>query len=87
MVISTVEDWAERELRPAVLRTERERLAAKVAAGEALAALTRALVVARAGRGPAGDDTARLHARSGLFVLVQAQSADVRAAQPAELAH
>ncbi|MEU7904924.1 acyl-CoA dehydrogenase family protein [Actinoplanes sp. NPDC049118] len=63
-----------------------ERLDAKVASGEALAALTRALVVARAGRGLTGDDTAQLHARSALFVLVQGQSADVRRAQLAHLA-
>ncbi|MEV8516029.1 acyl-CoA dehydrogenase family protein [Dactylosporangium sp. NPDC051484] len=63
-----------------------ERLATKVASGEALATLTRALVIARAGRGLAGDDTAQLHARSALFVLVQGQSADVRQAHLAHLA-
>lgn len=63
-----------------------ERLATKVASGEALSVLTRALVVARAGRGLAGDDTAQLHARSALFVLVQGQTADVRQAQLAQLA-
>ncbi|GLW29254.1 acyl-CoA dehydrogenase family protein [Actinoplanes regularis] len=63
-----------------------ERLATKTASGEALATLTRALVVARAGRGLAGDDTAQLHARSALFVLVQGQSPDVRRTQLAELA-
>jgi len=62
-----------------------ERLATKVDSGEALATLTRALVVARAGRSLAGDDTAQLHARSALFVLVQGQSADVRHAQLAHL--
>jgi hypothetical protein len=61
-----------------------ERLAAKVAIGEALATLTRALLAARSGRGLALDDTAQLHARSALFVLVQGQSADV---QEAQLAH
>lgn len=64
-----------------------ERLATKVASGEALATLTRALVVARSGRGLADDDTAQLHARSALFVLVQGQSADVRQAQLTHLAH
>jgi len=63
-----------------------ERLATKVASGEALATLTRALLVARSGRGLADDDTAQLHARSALFVLVQGQSADVRHAQLAHLA-
>ncbi|WP_436534540.1 acyl-CoA dehydrogenase family protein [Actinoplanes sp. HUAS TT8] len=58
-----------------------ERLATKVASGEALAAITRALVVARAGRALTGADTAQLHARSALFVLVQGQSADTRHAQ------
>jgi hypothetical protein len=63
-----------------------ERLATKVASGEALATLTRALVVARAGRSLTGDDTAQLYARSALFILVQGQNADVRRAQLAELA-
>ncbi|GIG19542.1 acyl-CoA dehydrogenase [Cellulomonas chitinilytica] len=63
-----------------------ERLATKVASGDALTTLTRALVVARSGRGLADDDTAQLHARSALFVLVQGQSADVRHAQLAHLA-
>jgi alkylation response protein AidB-like acyl-CoA dehydrogenase len=63
-----------------------ERLATKVASGEALSAITRALLVSRSGRGLAGDDTAQLHARSALFVLVQGQTADVRGAQLAELA-
>ncbi|WP_156750304.1 acyl-CoA dehydrogenase family protein [Mycobacterium sp. 852013-50091_SCH5140682] len=58
-----------------------ERLAAKVAIGDALATLTRALVVARSGRGIRLDDTAQLHARSALFLLVQGQSAAVRTAQ------
>lgn len=59
----------------------RERLAAKVAIGDALSALTRALLVARSGRGLGLGDTAQLHARSALFLHVQGQSADVRAAQ------
>jgi hypothetical protein len=63
-----------------------ERVATKVATGEALAVITRALVVARSGRGITLDDTAQLHARSALFLLVQGQSADVRDAQLARLA-
>ncbi|MGV9823250.1 acyl-CoA dehydrogenase family protein [Nocardia xishanensis] len=63
-----------------------ERLATKVASGEALSAITRALLVARSGRGLGGDDTAQLHARSALFVLVQGQTADVRRAQLTNLA-
>lgn len=58
-----------------------ERLATKAASGEALSTITRALIVARSGRSLAGDDTAQLYARSALFVLVQGQTADVRAAQ------
>ena len=58
-----------------------DRLALKVASGEALGVLTRALVVARSGAGVTGDDTAQLHARSALFVLVQGQTAAVREAQ------
>ncbi|MGW6129086.1 acyl-CoA dehydrogenase family protein [Cellulomonas sp. NPDC055163] len=63
-----------------------ERIATKVASGEALSVLTRALLVARSGRGLADDDTAQLHARAALFVLVQGQDADVRHAQLAHLA-
>jgi hypothetical protein len=63
-----------------------ERVATKVATGEALGTITRALVVARSGRGISLDDTAQLHARSALFLLVQGQSADVRDAQLAGLA-
>ncbi len=63
-----------------------ERLATKVASGEALATLTRALVISRTGRGLADDDTAQLHARSALFVLVQGQTAAVRHAQLDQLA-
>ncbi|PPJ25443.1 hypothetical protein C5E41_19500 [Nocardia nova] len=62
-----------------------DRLAVKVAVGEALSAITRALLIARSGRGLAGDDTAQLYARTALFLLVQGQSADVRRAQLAEL--
>ena len=63
-----------------------ERVATKVATGEALGTITRALIVARSGRGISLDDTAQLHARSALFLLVQGQSADVRDAQLANLA-
>ncbi|MEU6562988.1 acyl-CoA dehydrogenase family protein [Nocardia nova] len=58
-----------------------ERLAVKVAVGEALSVVTRALLIARSGRGLAADDTAQLYARTALFLLVQGQSADVRRAQ------
>ncbi|WP_427891898.1 acyl-CoA dehydrogenase family protein [Kribbella sp. GL6] len=63
-----------------------ERLALKVASGEALATLTRALLVSRAGHGLTDDDTAQLHARSALFLLVQGQTAAVREAQLKALA-
>ena len=63
-----------------------ERIATKVASGEALSVITRALVISRSGRGLAGDDTAQLYARSALFVLVQGQTADVRRAQLEQLA-
>ncbi|MFC6012038.1 acyl-CoA dehydrogenase family protein [Nocardia lasii] len=63
-----------------------ERLATKAASGEALSAISRALLIARSGRGLSRDDTAQLHARSVLFVLVQGQTADVRRAQLAALA-
>ncbi|MFC9472063.1 acyl-CoA dehydrogenase family protein [Nocardia sp. NPDC056952] len=63
-----------------------QRLATKVASGEALSAISRALLIARSGRGLSGDDTAQLHARSVLFVLVQGQTTDVRRAQLAALA-
>ncbi|MEU4893422.1 acyl-CoA dehydrogenase family protein [Streptomyces sp. NPDC044780] len=61
-----------------------ERLALKVAAGETVAALSRALLIARSGRGLATDNTAQLHARSALFVLVQGQTPQVRSAQLAD---
>ncbi|MBM7517540.1 acyl-CoA dehydrogenase family protein [Nocardioides nitrophenolicus] len=63
-----------------------ERLDTKVASGDALSVVTRALLVARSGRGLAGTDTAQLHARSALFILVQGQTPDVRAAQLTSLA-
>lgn len=62
-----------------------ERVSTKAAVGEALSVITRALVVARSGRGISLEDTAQLHARSALFLLVQGQSADVRDAQLASL--
>jgi hypothetical protein len=58
-----------------------ERVAIKVSSTEALATVSQALLIARAGRGLTGDDTAQLHARSALFLLVQGQTAAVRAAQ------
>ena len=58
-----------------------ERLATRVAVGEALGTLTRALLAARSGRGLDVGDTAQLHARNALFALVQGQSAAVRDAQ------
>jgi hypothetical protein len=63
-----------------------ERVAIKVEVGEALEALTRALVVVRSGRGIVGDDTAQLYARNALFVLVQGQTAWVKDAQLISLA-
>jgi hypothetical protein len=64
-----------------------ERLATKVASADALSVLTRALLAARAGHGLGHDDTAQLHARSALFVLVQGQNDDVRRAQLASYTH
>ncbi|GAA3969372.1 acyl-CoA dehydrogenase family protein [Gordonia caeni] len=63
-----------------------ERLALKVASGEALNTITRALLVARSGRGLGRDDTAQLYVRNALFVLVQGQRPDVREAQLRALA-
>jgi hypothetical protein len=63
-----------------------ERMAAKVAAAETLVTLSQALLVARAGRGLDGTDTAQLHARSALFLQVQGQTAAVRAAQLGRIA-
>ncbi|MGW6278656.1 acyl-CoA dehydrogenase family protein [Kribbella sp. NPDC055071] len=64
-----------------------ERLDLKVAIGEVLATLTRALLISRAGHGLTGGDTAQLHARSALFLLVQGQTAAVREAQLRALAN
>ncbi|NEA30643.1 acyl-CoA dehydrogenase family protein [Streptomyces sp. SID13031] len=69
----------------APLRVE-ERVVLKVAIGEALGTLTRALLISRAGRGLVDDDTAQLHARSALFLLVQGQTPGVREAQLRSLA-
>lgn len=58
-----------------------DRLRIKASVGEALSTLTRALLISRAGRGIQSDDTAQLHARSALFLLVQGQTSDVREVQ------
>lgn len=58
-----------------------ERLAVRVETGEALTAITRALWVARAGRSLEHVDTAQYYLRSAHFLLVQAQTDAVRAAQ------
>ncbi|QII04897.1 acyl-CoA/acyl-ACP dehydrogenase [Rhodococcoides fascians A25f] len=58
-----------------------DRLRIKAEVGEALSTLTRALLISRAGRGIQSDDTAQLHARSALFLLVQGQTSDVREVQ------
>ncbi|MFF1831398.1 acyl-CoA dehydrogenase family protein [Paenarthrobacter sp. NPDC058040] len=58
-----------------------ERLAVRVETGEALTAITRALWVARAGRSLEHGDTAQYYLRSAHFLLVQAQTDAVRAAQ------
>lgn len=63
-----------------------ERVAVKVAIGEALTALTKSLVVVRSGRAIVSEDTAQLHARNALFVLVQGQTTYVKDAQLARLA-
>jgi alkylation response protein AidB-like acyl-CoA dehydrogenase len=63
-----------------------ERVAIKVAIGEALSSISRSLVLARSGRAIVGDDTAQLHARNVLFVLVQGQTTHVKNAQLAHLA-
>lgn len=63
-----------------------ERLSLKARAGEALTTLSRALLVARAGRGLPADNTAQLHARSALFLQVQGQTRQVRAIQLSRIA-
>ncbi len=62
-----------------------KRLAVRVETGEALTAITRALWVARAGRSLEHSDTAQYYLRSAHFLLVQAQTEAVRAAQLAAL--
>lgn len=61
------------------------RAATKAQTGNALMALAQALVVVRAGRAIAGDNTAQLHARNVLFLLIQGQTANVKDAQMASL--
>lgn len=63
-----------------------ERLRIRVQAGEALDTISRALFVARAGRSLQGNDSAQYYLRSAHFLLVQAQTDAVRAAQLAALA-
>jgi alkylation response protein AidB-like acyl-CoA dehydrogenase len=63
-----------------------ERLGLKAAAADALVGLSEALLITRAGRGLAADDTAQLHARSALFLLVQGQTRSVRDVQLRRLA-
>ncbi|MGC4933818.1 acyl-CoA dehydrogenase family protein [Gordonia sp. DT30] len=58
-----------------------QRLNTRVATFDALSALSRALLVARAGHGIARDDTAQFYARTILFFHVQGQNATGRAAQ------
>lgn len=58
-----------------------ERLSTKAAAAEALDTLSHALLLARAGRGLTGFDTAQLHCRAAMFLSVQGQTAAVRARQ------
>ncbi len=62
-----------------------ERLDVRVETGEAVSALSRALLVARAGRSLERGDTAQYYLRSAHFLLVQAQTDQVRAAQLATL--
>ncbi|MCU1529302.1 MAG: hypothetical protein JWP75_3065 [Frondihabitans sp.] len=63
-----------------------ERLQTRVDAGEALSTISRALLIARSGRGLRIDDTAQFYLRSAHFLLVQAQTATVRAGQLGALA-
>ncbi len=58
-----------------------ERLALRAEVGETVTTLARALVIARSGRGMVRGDTAQFFLRSAHFVLVQAQTGAVRAAQ------
>jgi hypothetical protein len=63
----------------------KERLRIRVQAGEALDTVSRALFVARAGRSLQGNDSAQYYLRCAHFLLVQAQTDAVRAAQLAAL--
>ncbi|MDR7161914.1 acyl-CoA dehydrogenase family protein [Arthrobacter sp. BE255] len=62
-----------------------ERLGVRVQTGEALSTLSKALLVARAGRSLERGDSAQYYLRSAHFLLVQAQTDAVRAAQLATL--
>ncbi|MBP1078431.1 alkylation response protein AidB-like acyl-CoA dehydrogenase [Microbacterium terrae] len=57
-----------------------ERLEVRIASGEALTTLARALLIVRAGRGLEREDSAQYCVRSAHFLLVQAQTESVRAA-------
>lgn len=63
-----------------------DRLATRATAHEALAMLSQALLLTRAGRGLASRDTAQLHCRSAMFLSVQGQTAAVRSRQLARIA-
>lgn len=71
---------------PAASELFDERLAVRVDAGEALVTLARALLVARAGRSLERENSAQFAVRSAHFLLVQAQTDSVRAAQLGRLA-
>nr|WP_272914159.1 acyl-CoA dehydrogenase family protein [Arthrobacter sp. H-02-3] len=62
-----------------------ERLGVRVQTGEALSTISKALLVARAGRSLQRNDSAQYYLRSAHFLLVQAQTDAVRAAQLARL--
>ncbi|SNT00000.1 Acyl-CoA dehydrogenase [Rhodococcoides kyotonense] len=63
-----------------------ERLALKVETLRSLSEISRALVISRAGSGIVGTDTAQLHARSVLFLQIQSQNSESRAAQLEDIA-
>ncbi|GHH85594.1 acyl-CoA dehydrogenase [Streptomyces sulfonofaciens] len=71
---------------PATHERVEERLAVKTDAYAVLSAATTAAVVAGGGRAMGLDNRAQRLAREGLFLQVQGQTADVRAAQLAALA-
>lgn len=58
-----------------------ERLQRRARAAAGLLNLTQALLTSRAGRGMVPTDTAMLHVRSALFLQIQGQTPQVRAAQ------